>query len=64
MHVMHIIIVQNQVTEGAEEAGEVREEGKGWKRLYRGKNLHLDFGIQVVENSSSWFKQSGICQPT
>ena len=46
MHVMHIIIVQKQITEGTEEAGEVREEGKGWKRLYRGKTSIWTLGYR------------------
>ena len=46
MHVMYIIIVQKQITEGTEEAGEVREEGKGWKRLYRGKTSIWTLGYR------------------
>jgi len=46
MHVMHIIIVQKQITEGTEEAGGVREKVKDGRGFIEEKTSIWTFGYR------------------
>lgn len=58
MRKMQKIIVQKQIT--AQRKQGTFWKGEGVEEGFAEKRTSQDFWIQVTENSSNWFKQSGI----